>query len=134
MIEISGRYLNVYGQAALRFIDKSWNSYKANDVNIVKFNYVNFNTIIGFLTRLRQRFPNVDSLVFKETNIISLGQLNALAEMQGLASLFIDPEGNPIAGKNWESYAVYRLSHWGLKTINEKAVSKNCKKMFMRQL
>lgn len=118
-----GRYLNIYGQAALRFIDKPWNPSKAHDVNIVKFNYVNFNSIIGSLNRLKHRFPNVDSIVFKETNITCLGQLNALAELQGLTSLAIDPEGNPIVEKAWENYAIYRLAHWGLKIINEREVS-----------
>lgn len=125
MIEICGRYLNIYGQAALRFVDKPWNPGKAHDVNTVKFNYVNFNSIAGFLNKLKHRFPNVDHLVFKETNITSLGQLNALAEMQGLTSLAIDPEGNPVIEKEWESYAIYRLAHWGLKVINDKEVSKN---------
>jgi leucine-rich repeat-containing protein 49 len=123
LIEICGRYLNVYGQCALRFIDRPWNSSKANDVNTVKFNYVNFNGITGILNKLKMRFPNVDHFSFKETNIHCLGQINALAEVQGLISLYIDPEGNPIMHKKWRSYAIYRLSHWGLSVINEAEVT-----------
>lgn len=123
MIEICGRFLNIYGQCALRFIDKPWNNAKANDVNSVKFNYVNFNGITTILNKLKSRFPNVEHFYFKETNISSLSQLNALAEVQGLASLNVDPEGNPIASKKWRSYAIYRLSHWGLHTINEQKIT-----------
>lgn len=76
-------------------------------------------------SKLKQRFPNADHFIFKETNMQYLGQLNALAEIQGLTSLFIDPKGNPITEKKWESYAIYRLSHWGLRVINQKEVSVN---------
>lgn len=118
LIEICGRHLNVYGQGGLRFIDKTWSTSKANDVNTVNFNYVNFNNIAGVLSKLKQRFPHVEHLIFKETNITSIGQLNAIAEVQGLTSLTIDKDGNPITSKEWESYAIYRLSHWGLKFVN----------------
>ncbi|KAF7265554.1 uncharacterized protein LOC143195787 [Rhynchophorus ferrugineus] len=119
LIEICGRHLNIYGQGALRFIDKPWNNTKAQDVNTVKFNYVNFSSVTGFLSKVKHRFPNTDNFVFKETNINCLGQLNAISEVQGLVSLTIDPEGNPICEKNWRPYAIYRLSHWGLKVIND---------------
>ena len=118
LVEINGRCLNVYGQGALRFIDKSWDTDKANDVNIVKFNYVQYNGIAVTLNKLKQRFPNAEHFYFKETNISHLGQLNALAEVQGLKSMFIEAEGNPIISKNWKVYAIYRLAHWGLKTVN----------------
>ncbi|KAF5280438.1 hypothetical protein FQR65_LT03247 [Abscondita terminalis] len=125
LIEISGRNLNVYGQGALRFIDKCWSMSKAKDVNTVNFNYANFNSIIGVLNKLKQRFPNTDSFVFKETNIQHLGQLNALAEVQGLSALTIENDGNPIIYKQWQSYAIYRLSHWGLRFINGKEVTED---------
>ena len=70
------------------------------------------------LCRIKIRFANAENFIFRETNINCYGQINALAECQGLASLTIDPEGNPIASKPWRSYAIYRLSHWGLKQIN----------------
>ncbi|KAK9872354.1 hypothetical protein WA026_017812 [Henosepilachna vigintioctopunctata] len=102
LIEICGRYLNIYG-----------------DITTAKFNYLNFNNIVGVLHKLKVRFPNIDNFVFKETNIHCLGQINALAEAQGLSSLFIEEEGNPIFSKKWRSYAIFRLSHWGLKFIND---------------
>ncbi|XP_065076663.1 GATA zinc finger domain-containing protein 7 [Ochlerotatus camptorhynchus] len=118
LIEICGRYLNVYGMGALKFIDKQWNMTKASDVHTVKFSYINFNSITAVLCRIKIRFVNAENFIFRETNIICLGQINALAESQGIASLTIDPEGNPITSKPWRNYAIYRLSHWGLKQIN----------------
>uniref|UniRef100_A0A1I8PTW4 Dynein axonemal assembly factor 1 homolog n=1 Tax=Stomoxys calcitrans TaxID=35570 RepID=A0A1I8PTW4_STOCA len=123
LIEICGRYLNIYGQGALRFIDKQWNPTKANDVHTLNFSYINFNNITAILSRIKVRFPHAENFVFRETNINCLGQINALAELQGITSVFIDPEGNPLTQKDlWRQYAIYRLSHWGLKTLNGQEV------------
>ncbi|XP_039276071.1 uncharacterized protein LOC111044844 [Nilaparvata lugens] len=123
LVEISGRYLNVYGQGALKFIDRPWNPVKAGDVTTIRFNYVNFNSLAPVLCRLKQRFPNAEHFMFRDTNVQALGQLNALADIQGLTSLTIHPEGNPIYDKEWRSYAIYRLSHWGLSNINDLPVT-----------
>ncbi|KAH8410683.1 hypothetical protein KR222_004692 [Zaprionus bogoriensis] len=126
LIEICGRYLNIYGQGALRFIDKQWNPAKANDVHTLNFSYINFNSIVCILGRIKVRFPHAEHFVFRETNISTLGQLNALAELQGLSSLLIDGEGNAITGKPaWRAYAIYRLSHWGLKQLNGQEISES---------
>lgn len=119
-MEILGRYLNVYGVGAIKFVDKQWNVQKAQDVHTVKFSYINFNSISTILGRVKVRFPNVENYVFRETNIICLGQLNAMADTQGLKSITIDPEGNHIVAnnKNWRAYCIWRLNHWGLKSIN----------------
>lgn len=122
-MEILGRYLNVYGIGAVKFVDKQWNTQKAQDVHTVKFSYINFNSISPVLGRIKLRFPNVENYVFRETNFVSLGQLNAMADTQGLKSITIDLEGNPLANKNWRTYAIYRLSHWGLKQINGVEIS-----------
>jgi len=122
LIEICGRCLNVYGQGALRFIDRPWNPAKAVDVTTVKFNYVNFTGLSTVLGRVKQRFPNLEHFIFRETNINCLGQLNALADIQGFTSLQIEPEGNPVCRKEWRSYAIYRLGHWGLKVVNGREV------------
>ncbi|KAL1448871.1 hypothetical protein WDU94_000124 [Cyamophila willieti] len=48
------------------------------------------------------------------------GQINAIADIQGLTSLHIHSDGNSIVQKkDWRHYAIYRLSHWGLKVIND---------------
>ncbi|XP_011688014.1 PREDICTED: leucine-rich repeat-containing protein 49 isoform X1 [Wasmannia auropunctata] len=123
LIEIIGRCLNIYGQGALRFIDRTWDMSKAQDVNVVKFNYVQFNDVAKILNKLKNRFPNAEHFVFKETNINLLGQLNALAEVQGLTSIQIDAGGNPIVSKDWKMYAIFRLAHWGLAIINGKEIT-----------
>ncbi|XP_067004764.2 leucine-rich repeat-containing protein 49 [Anabrus simplex] len=123
LVEICGRCLNIYGQGALRFIDRPWNSGKAADVTTVRFNYINFDSIIPIFGRLKIRFPNVEHFIFRETNIHCMAQLNALADVQGLTSLLIESEGNSITQKEWKRYAIYRLSHWGLKVINGNEVT-----------
>ncbi|XP_063242496.1 leucine-rich repeat-containing protein 49 [Bacillus rossius redtenbacheri] len=125
LVEISGRVLNVYGQGSLRFIDRPWSAGKAQDVTTARFHYVNFNAMIHVLGRMKQRFAGAEHFAFRETNISHLGQLNALADVQGLSSLRIEPEGNPIVLKEWQSYAVYRLGHWGLHVVNDKEVSED---------
>lgn len=123
LIEICGRYLNVYGSSAVKFVDRQWNAQKAADVHTIKFTYVNFNNLAAVFGRLKARFAHADNFVFRDTNIEVIGQLNLLAELQGIVSLTIDADGNPICEKQWRSYAVYRLTHWGLKVINDVAVS-----------
>lgn len=124
LIEICGRYLNVYGSGAIKFIDRQWNAQKANDVHTLKFSYANFNNVATIFGKIKNRFPNAQHFAFQETNIQFLGQLNALAELQGLTSVTVDSEGNPICSKDWRSYVVYRLAHWGIKMINDIEVKK----------
>ncbi|XP_017771668.1 PREDICTED: leucine-rich repeat-containing protein 49 [Nicrophorus vespilloides] len=123
LVEICGQNLNVYGQGSLHFLDKSWNTTKAHSVTTINFNYVNINNLAPILSKIKSRFPNADQFIFKETNIEFIGQINIFAEIQGLSSLKITTEGNPIIEKDWRTYAIYRLSHWGLKMLNDEAVS-----------
>lgn len=113
----------MYGVGAIKFVDKQWSVQKAQDVHTVKFSYINFNSISPILGRIKVRFPNVENYVFRETNIVCLGQLNGMADTQGLKSITIEAEGNPLANKNWRTYAIYRLNHWGLKQINGVEIS-----------
>lgn len=122
LVEITGKFLNVYGQGSLRYIDKPWNQSKSNDVTTVKFNYVSFNSLVPVFSKIKNRFPNAENYFFRDTNIYCLGQLNALADLQGLVSLYIHEDGNPITHKEWHPYAIYRLSHWGLKLVNDNEV------------
>jgi hypothetical protein len=41
--------------------------------------------------------------------------------LQGITSLSIKEEGNPIYQKPWRQYAIYRLEHWGLLYINNRS-------------
>lgn len=38
---------------AIKFVDKQWNSQKAQDVHTVKFSYINFNNISPILGRVK---------------------------------------------------------------------------------
>ncbi|XP_050426245.1 leucine-rich repeat-containing protein 49 [Adelges cooleyi] len=125
LVEITGIFLNVYGQGSLRYIDKPWNQSNANDVTTIKFNYVNFNSLVPVFSKIKNRFPNAENYFFRDTNIYCLGQLNALADLQGIVSLYIHEDGNPISRKDWQPYAIYRLLHWGLKSINEVEIDDN---------
>jgi leucine-rich repeat-containing protein 49 len=41
-----------------------------------------------------------------------------------MTSLLIGEDGNPIYQKrNWRSYAIYRLEHWGLRYVNNAEVT-----------
>jgi leucine-rich repeat-containing protein 49 len=41
-----------------------------------------------------------------------------------MTSILIGEDGNPIYHKrNWRSYAIYRLEHWGLRYINNVEVT-----------
>lgn len=129
-MEITGKFLNVYGQGSLRYIDKPWNQSKSNDVSTIKFNYVGFNSLVPVFSKIKNRFPNAENYFFRDTNIYCLGQLNALADLQGLVSLYIHEDGNPITRKEWHTYAIYRLSHWGLKFVNDREVCKNYTRVY----
>lgn len=65
LIEICGRYLNVYGSGAIKFIDRQWNAQKANDVHTLKFSYVNYNNVAGVFGRIKHRFPNAEHFSFR---------------------------------------------------------------------
>ena len=45
---------------------------------------------------------------FTETNLHSMNQINGLATVQGITSLTINEDGNPIYQKNWRPYAIFR--------------------------
>ncbi|XP_023334085.1 uncharacterized protein LOC111705689 [Eurytemora carolleeae] len=123
LIEIEGDTLSVYGSPALQFIERSWNKSKAEKTTTVQFHFVSFDDLVSLLPKFRENFPNVEHFEFTETNVRNMSQINALALVQGITSLMINREGNPIYSKPWRQYAIYRLEHWGLLYINNKEVS-----------
>jgi len=46
--------------------------------------------VATLFSKVRQRFPSAENFIFKESNI---GQLNALAELQGINALTIEQDG-----------------------------------------
>lgn len=93
LVEISGRYLNVYGQGALRFIDRPWNPVKAGDVTHVRFHYVNFNSLSCVLGRLKQRWESFCVFTFtrympKTSFIIQLCDNRLLYKIQKILIIY----------------------------------------------
>jgi len=72
-------------------------------------------------------FPNqklfllvLQGLIFTETSIHSLQQINALSALRKLDTLTINHEGNPITNYTlWRHYTLFRLSHFSLRKIND---------------
>merc|ERR1712110_315409 len=128
LIELDGDLINVFGPQALKFLDKPWNKQRSYKATCIQFNFVSFDELVPYFTRLKQTFPNLVNFEFLETDIRILSQLNALAMLQGISSLIIGKNGNPIintknSSLDWRLYAIYRLEHWGLSSINNSDVN-----------
>lgn len=62
-------------------------------------------------------------LKFKETNLTTLNQFNALAQLRRLDQLTVDPQGNPVVNFSlWKYYALFRLNHFNIQKINDNEV------------
>ena len=62
---------------------------------------------------------SLQHLVFLETNLSRLPQLEALAQVRRLDQLTIHPEGNPVVSLAlWRSFLIYRLHHFNLQRVN----------------
>ena len=123
LIELDGDLLSVYGSPSIKYLERPWNKQRAQRASTVQFNFLSFDELVPFLPKFRDNFPNVEHYEFTETNLHSMNQINALAQVQGITSLTISEEGNPIFNKNWRPYAIFRLEHWGLLYVNNQEVS-----------
>ncbi|CAG9127431.1 unnamed protein product [Plutella xylostella] len=119
LVEVCDGVVSAWGAGAVRRFAREWEWEKARTVTKAAFHYVHFNAVAQSLPELKNKFPNVTHISVRATGLQWLGQLHALSELRGLTGLSIMPEGNPIHGKIWREYAVYRLAHWGLKEIND---------------
>ena len=112
---------SVYGSPAIKYLDRPWNKHRAVRASTVQFNFLSYDELVPVLSRFRDNFPNVEHYEFTETNLHSMNQLNGLAHVQGITSLTINEEGNPIFQKNWRPYAIFRcftLNVFLVKYIN----------------
>ncbi|XP_053614185.1 leucine-rich repeat-containing protein 49 [Plodia interpunctella] len=123
LVEVCDGVISAWGAGAVRRLARDWDWERARTVTKAAFHYVHFNAVAQSLPELKSKFPNVAHLSVRATGLQWLGQLHALAELRGLSSLNVLPEGNPIHGKIWREYAIYRLAHWGLKEINDEPVT-----------
>ncbi|XP_021183041.3 leucine-rich repeat-containing protein 49 isoform X1 [Helicoverpa armigera] len=123
LVEVCDGVVSAWGAGAVRRLSRDWDWERARTVTRAAYHYVHYNAVAQSLPELKAKFPNVSHISFRATGLQWLGQLHALAELRGVTGLTVLPEGNPINGKIWREYAVYRLAHWGLKEINDEPVT-----------
>ncbi|XP_059163229.1 leucine-rich repeat-containing protein 49-like isoform X2 [Physella acuta] len=133
--QIEGDTLSLYGVQSLEAFDRNWGVQAAGTVNVIVFKFIDFDSIVKQLPKIRVRFPATQTLVFCSTNIHSLQQINALSLVRRLDNLTIDLDGNPVTKFTlWRMYTVFRLAHFALKKINDVEVSSgdivNAEKLF----
>ncbi|XP_010592020.1 leucine-rich repeat-containing protein 49 isoform X3 [Loxodonta africana] len=126
LVEVDGDTLSLYGSGALESLDRNWSVQTAGMVTTVSFTFIEFDEIVQVLPKLKIKFPNSLHLKFKETNLVTLQQFNALAQLRRIDQLTIDPQGNPVVNFTlWKYYVLFRLSHFSMQKINGTEVTQN---------
>ncbi|XP_068128634.1 leucine-rich repeat-containing protein 49 [Hyperolius riggenbachi] len=126
LVELEGDTLCLYGCGSLESLDRTWSVQTSGSVNTVSFTFVDFEDIVQVLPKIRLKLPNVVHLKFKETNMITLNQFNALAQLRRLDQLTVDPQGNPVVTFTlWKYYVLFRLNHFNIQKINDNEVTQN---------
>ncbi|XP_061855417.1 leucine-rich repeat-containing protein 49 isoform X2 [Colius striatus] len=126
LVEVEGDTLCLYGAGALECLDRNWSVQTAGLIVTVSFMFIEFDEIVQVLTKLKTKFPNFVHLKFKETNLVTLQQFNALAQMHRIEQLTVDPQGNPVVNFTlWKYYVLFRLNHFNLQKINGVKVTEN---------
>ncbi|XP_025908327.1 leucine-rich repeat-containing protein 49 [Nothoprocta perdicaria] len=126
LVEVEGDTLYLYGSGALECLDRNWSVQTAAAVVTVSFMFMEFDEIVQVLTKLKTKFPNSVHLKFKETNLVALQQFNALAQVNRIEQLTVDPQGNPVVSFTlWKYYVLFRLNHFNLQKINGIEVTQN---------
>jgi len=119
LAELDDNRLNFYGPGSLEAVDRNWGEKAASSITVVSFNFILFDSIVPFLSKIKSRFVNIAVLKFDETNICHFNQINSLGILRSLEELVIEESGNPITQFSlWKSYVLYRLSHLSLLKIN----------------
>ncbi|XP_015728069.1 leucine-rich repeat-containing protein 49 isoform X3 [Coturnix japonica] len=119
LVELEGDTLYLYGSGALECLDRNWSVQTAGTIVTVSFVFIEFDEIVQVLTKLKIKFPNSVHLKFKETNLVTLQQFNALAQLHRMEQLTVDPQGNPVVNFTlWKYYVLFRLNHFNLQKIN----------------
>ncbi|XP_075431943.1 leucine-rich repeat-containing protein 49 isoform X5 [Ascaphus truei] len=126
LVELEGDTLCLYGSGALESLDRTWSAQTSGSVSTFAFTFINFDDIVQVLPKLRIKFPNATHLKFKETNLITLQQFNALAQLRRLDQLTVEPQGNPVVNFTlWKFYVLFRLNNFNIQKINEVEVTQN---------
>ncbi|XP_019359871.1 PREDICTED: leucine-rich repeat-containing protein 49 [Gavialis gangeticus] len=126
LVEVEGDTLYLYGSGALDCLDRNWSVQTAGAVTTISFIFIEFDELVHVLTKLKIKFPNSLHLKFKETNLVTLQQFNALSQVHRIEQLTVDHQGNPIVNFTlWKYYVLFRLNHFNLQKINGTKVTQN---------
>ncbi|KAM9533015.1 leucine-rich repeat-containing protein 49 isoform 5-T5 [Guaruba guarouba] len=126
LVEVEGDTLCLYGAGALECLDRNWSVQTAGIIVTVSFMFIEFDEIVQVLTKLKIKFPNFVHLKLKETNLVTLQQFNAFAQVHRIEQLTVDPQGNPVVNFTlWKYYVLFRLNHFNLQKINGIKVTEN---------
>lgn len=135
LAELDSDTLFLYGPGSLDALDRHWGSQAVQAVSAISFKFINFDNIVPQLYKIRARFPSLVGLIFTETNIKSLQQINCLSLLRRLEHISISIEGNPITSFTlWKPFVLFRLAHFSLRKINDIEVTAednvNAEKLF----
>ncbi|XP_028397143.1 leucine-rich repeat-containing protein 49-like isoform X2 [Dendronephthya gigantea] len=123
LAELEGETLYLYGPGSLDALDRNWGQQAANTVTNVVFKFIDFDDIVPHLGKIQIKFPVVQNLVFSNTNIKSLPQINALAVVKHLECLTISDD-NPVTYFHlWKPYTLFRLAHLSLHHLNDMEIT-----------
>ncbi|XP_018108501.1 leucine-rich repeat-containing protein 49 isoform X2 [Xenopus laevis] len=126
LVEVEGDVLFLYGSGSLDSLDRPWSVQTAGSVSTISFTFINFDEIVQVLPKFRLKFPNISHLKFKETNLFTLHQFDALAQLRKLDQLTVDSQGNPVVNFTlWKYYVLFRLNSFGIQKINDFEVTQN---------
>ncbi|KAG8440412.1 hypothetical protein GDO86_006242 [Hymenochirus boettgeri] len=126
LVEVEGDSLCLYGSGALESLDRTWSVQTSGSVNTISFTFINFDDIVQILPKLRIKFPNIMHLKFKENNLVTLHQFNALAHLRKLDQLTVETQGNPVVNFTlWKYYVLFRLNNFNIQKINNSEVTQN---------
>lgn len=135
LAELDSEMLYLYGPGSLDALDRNWGNQAVQAVTAISFKFIDFDLIVPQLYKIRARFPSLVGLVFTETNIRALHQMNSLSLLRRLDHLNITKEGNPVTSFSlWRPYVLFRLAHFSLRKINDIEVTAedtvNAEKLF----
>ncbi|KAM9312608.1 leucine-rich repeat-containing protein 49 [Gastrophryne carolinensis] len=126
LVELEGETLCLYGLGALESLDRTWSVQTSGSLNTISFTFIDFDDIVQVLPKIRLKLPNIVHFKFKETNLTTLSQFNALSHLRRLEQLTVDPQGNPVVNFTlWKYYVLFRLSNFGIQKINDCEVTPN---------
>lgn len=111
---LEGNTMTIYGEA-FGVLDRSWTA----SITALSFQYVHFDKLVPYFPKFRSRFPTVTSLVFSDTQMSTLRQINHLSTFKRVEHLtFKDTEPLLKNATLWKRYVIHRLGHLPLKSIN----------------